>query len=241
MKHKQSRVLVTKRDWFAKTINLNIKRLVLSCWSMIASLIILPYQIFKVFLPDKKPGRPGSHPVSKFFRKAFESKKGRRIAGATITLILMFSGLLSNIAAANEGLAADDTFIVSPDSQIATKTSLNQPLSGVFAQGFNGLHKGVDLLAPVDTKIKPINGGRVVEVSFGRIGWGNTVVVEHEQGLKSRYAHMKDISVIEGQTVNKEISLGTVGMTGWTTGPHLHLETYQHGKAIDPKTILPGI
>ncbi len=215
------------------------KKLVSICWSMVASLIILPYQIFKVFCPDKRPGRPGSHPVSRFFRKAFESKKGRRIAGAAITLVLMFSGLLSNIAIANESLTADNTFIVNPDSQIATKTSLNQPLSGVFAQGFNGLHKGIDILAPIGTEIKPINSGRIIEVSFGRIGWGNTVVVEHEQGLRSRYAHMREINVTEGQTVNKEISLGTVGMTGWTTGPHLHLETYQYGQAVDPRSILP--
>lgn len=217
------------------------KKLVSICWSMVASLIILPYQVFKVFLPDKKPGRPGSHPVSKFFRKAFESKKGRRIAGATITLILMFSGLLSNIVAANENLVVDNTMIVSPDSQIATTTSLSQPLTGLLAQRFSGLHKGVDILAPIGTEIRPINNGRVIEVSFGRIGWGNTVMVEHALGLRSRYAHMKDINVIEGQEINRTMALGTVGMTGWTTGPHLHLETYQYGQAIDPQTILPGI
>jgi len=63
--------------------------------------------------------------------------------------------------------------------------------------------------------------------------------VEHEKGLRSRYAHMKEIRVVEGQEVNKEMGLGTVGMTGWTTGPHLHLEIYQNGRAIDPLTVLP--
>ena len=80
------------------------------------------------------------------------------------------------------------------------------------------------------TEIKPVTRGRVVEVSQGRLGWGNTVVIEHEKGLKSRYAHMRDFNVQEGDTVEKETVLGSVGMTGWTTGPHLHLEIYQEGR-----------
>ncbi|MCX6817011.1 MAG: M23 family metallopeptidase [Candidatus Beckwithbacteria bacterium] len=216
-----------------------LKRLILLCWSMLLMALMLPYQIFRVFVPATRRGRPGSHPISKFFRHTFENKKTRQVVGAGLTIILMFSGLMSNIAAANEPLKTDETVMVSPDSQIETKTSLQHPIKGVLAQGFHGLHKGIDILAPLGTEIRPINSGQVIEISFGRIGWGNTVVVEHEQGLKSRYAHMRDINVVEGQAVDKEVVLGTVGMTGWTTGPHLHLETYQYDKAIDPQSVLP--
>lgn len=218
-----------------------LKRLVSMCWSMILFTLILPYQVFRVFVPASHPGRPGSHPISKFFRKAFENKKAKRIVGAGLMVVLMLSGLMSNIAAANEGLDTDKTVLTSPDSQIETKTSLNQPIKGTIAQGFHSLHHGLDILAPVGTEIKPVNEGKVVEVSFGRIGWGNTVVVEHKLGLRSRYAHMKDINVYEGQPVDKSMILGTVGMTGWTTGPHLHLETYQYNKPIDPQSILPEV
>ncbi|KKT45805.1 MAG: Peptidase M23B, partial [Candidatus Gottesmanbacteria bacterium GW2011_GWA2_44_17] len=51
---------------------------------------------------------------------------------------------------------------------------------------------------------------------------------------------MKEVRVIEGEQLTKDQVLGTVGMTGWTTGPHLHLEIYQKGRAIDPATILPA-
>ncbi|MBU2052114.1 M23 family metallopeptidase, partial [Patescibacteria group bacterium] len=75
---------------------------------------------------------------------------------------------------------------------------------------------------------------------LGRLGWGNTVVIDHGNGLKSRYAHMKKIMVIEGDQISKDQSVGTVGLTGWTTGPHLHLEIFQNGRAIDPASVLPA-
>lgn len=216
-----------------------INGLILTCWSAAAAAIMLPYQVFRAFLPAKKPGRPGSHPISKVFTRAFENKKTKRFVGVGLTTFIMFFGVMGNILAANEIVTADETLIAVPVEPIVTAVSLSIPLRGVLGQGYHAFHRAIDILAPIGTEIKPIVKGKVVEVSLGRIGWGNTVVVEHEMGVKSRYAHMREIRVIEGQEVNKEMGLGTVGMTGWTTGPHLHLEIYQDGKAIDPLTVLP--
>jgi len=199
---------------------------------------MLPYQAYRVFSPKRKPGRPGGHYMSKWFRKAFENKKIKRFVGAGLTIIIMFSGLISNLVSANEPVV-EETLMVTPEVEILTETTLEKPMEGVLAQGYNGFHRGIDVLAPVGTSIKTMAKGIVQESSFGRLGWGNTVVIAHENGLSSRYAHLKDIRVIEGEMVSKGQEIGTVGMTGWTTGPHLHLETYQDGKAINPKTILP--
>lgn len=218
-----------------------LKLLLAIGWTIASTILVLPYQLFKVFFPDKKPGRPGSHPISKFFRKAFESKRAGKFVGAGLTAVLIFSGLLNKAAAANESLSPDQTLINQPISQVLTLTSLSQPLNGVRAQGFHALHHGLDILAPLETAIKPIDAGKVIEVSFGRIGWGNTIVIEHSHNLRSRYAHMNEILVIEGQEINKDTVLGSIGMTGWTTGPHLHLEVYQNGWAIDPESVLPAV
>ncbi|MFH0942743.1 MAG: M23 family metallopeptidase [Candidatus Beckwithbacteria bacterium] len=206
---------------------------------LVLATLMLPYQIYRVFIPKKKPGRPGGHPISKVFTKAFENKRAKRFVGVGLTIVIMLFGLMGNILAANETLATDQTILMQPESQIITQETLQKPVEGIVAQGFHGFHRAIDILAPYDTEMRPIARGRVVEVSFGRIGWGNTVVVEHEKGLKSRYAHLNQIRVIEGEVIEKELVLGTVGMTGWTTGPHLHLEIYQDGKAIDPQTVLP--
>jgi murein DD-endopeptidase MepM/ murein hydrolase activator NlpD len=151
----------------------------------------------------------------------------------------MAVGLLSNLFA-QETQATEVALITKPESQVVTLTTLSKPLDGKLAQGFHGFHRGIDILNPVGTPIIPITEGKVVEVSFGRLGWGNTVVIDHGNGLASRYAHMKDIKVIVGDSVSKDQALGTVGMTGWTTGPHLHLEIYQSGHAVDPAAILPA-
>lgn len=222
-----------------KISQLLINGLILACWSAILAAVMLPYQIFRVFLPARKPGRPGSHPISKVFTRAFENKRAKRFVGVGLTVFIMLFGVMGNILAANETVAADLTIIMAPDNQVVTEVSLNKPLEGVMAQGFHNFHRGVDILAATGTEIRPIARGRIIEARYGRIGWGNTVVVEHEMGLRSRYAHMRDINVIEGEVVEGDYVLGTVGMTGWTTGPHLHLEIYQNGRAIDPKTVLP--
>lgn len=214
------------------------KTSLMATWQTVLYGLMLPYQIYKIFKPQVKPGRPGSQPISKFFRKAFEGKRVKRLIGAGLTVLMLFLGVMEN-ALAVKAQEIDATLITTPQTEVITEKTLDKPINGAFAQGFHGFHRGIDLLAPVGTEIKPVTKGKVVEVSFGRIGWGNTVVVEHEKGLKSRYAHMKDFNVQEGDTVEKESTLGTVGMTGWTTGPHLHLEIYQDGRAIDPKEILP--
>ncbi|KKW10185.1 MAG: Peptidase M23 [Microgenomates group bacterium GW2011_GWC1_49_7] len=183
--------------------------------------------------------RVHSNRVSSFFRNAFEHKLARKAVSASLTLLVMSFGLMSNLLA-SESQAADAALISQPENQLVTQTTLDKPLDGRLAQGFHGWHRGIDLLAPLGPPIQPISEGVVSEVSLGRLGWGNTIVVDHGNGLKSRYAHMKEVRVIEGDQISKDQALGTVGMTGWTTGPHLHLEIYQNGRAVDPAAILPA-
>ena len=201
-------------------------------------LVFLPYQIFRLLVPAKRPGRPGSHPLSKVMRHAFEAKRSKRMVGTAILIGLLLTGSLSRLAVANE-FNADGTLLASPEPVVITQKTLNSPLDGVLAQGFHGLHRGIDVLAPFGNDINPIADGQVIEVSYGRLGWGNTVVIAHAYGLQSRYAHLNEIRVKPGDLINQSQVLGTIGLTGWTTGPHLHLEIYQNGRAIDPLTILP--
>lgn len=184
--------------------------------------------------------RVRSNHVSKFFRHTFEHKLARKAISASLILLVMSFGLISNLLA-SETQATEVVLISQPENhQLVTLTTLDKPLDGRLAQGFYGFHRGIDLLAPLGTPIQPITDGVVSEVSLGRLGWGNAVVVDHGNGLASRYAHMKEVKVIEGDQISKDQVLGTVGLTGWTTGPHLHLEVYQNGRAIDPAAILPA-
>ncbi|MFO7777300.1 MAG: M23 family metallopeptidase [Nitriliruptoraceae bacterium] len=101
------------------------------------------------------------------------------------------------------------------------------------------MHTGLDLAAPIGTPVSTAAAGRVVAAG-SRGGYGLTVDVDHGDGLLTRYAHLDRIDVARGDRLTAGQRLGTVGMTGTVTGPHLHLEVREHGQAVDPADWLRG-
>ena len=99
--------------------------------------------------------------------------------------------------------------------------------------GRPALHTGVDLRESYGSDIRATGAGRVVFAGVAG-GYGNMVEVDHGSGLTTRYAHMGEISVAEGQTVERGTVLGHVGATGRATGPHLHYEVRIDGEPVDP-------
>ena len=93
----------------------------------------------------------------------------------------------------------------------------------------SGTHDGVDFGAPTGTAIHAALGGVVQEINEGAVQncqYGKWVLVKHANGLSTLYAHMSQINVSKGQSVSTGDTLGFVGMTGYATGPHLHLTVY---------------
>lgn len=101
-----------------------------------------------------------------------------------------------------------------------------------------GAHPGVDLKVPVGTPIRAIADGTVVEVSENDI-LGIHVVVRHRGGYTSTYAHMRKALVNAGRRVRAGWDIGEVGLTGNTSGAHLHLETRKGGEIVNPMDLLP--
>jgi hypothetical protein len=95
------------------------------------------------------------------------------------------------------------------------------------------LHNGIDLAAPVGTPVFASGAGRVV-LARQRIISGNSVVIEHLPGVYTLYYHLEEVEVEEGQRLHRGQRIGTVGMTGLATGPHLHWELRIGGVAVDP-------
>jgi hypothetical protein len=101
-------------------------------------------------------------------------------------------------------------------------------------------HTGLDFPVPKGT---PIHAGGVGVVSFAGLntgGYGNLVVVTHRLGFESWYAHMSRIAASAGQRVSGGVTIGYVGSTGRSTGPHLHFEVRHFGTPVDPIPYLLG-
>ena len=74
----------------------------------------------------------------------------------------------------------------------------------------------------------------VVEVYRSAYGYGQAVFIQHTDEYSSMYAHTKNIAVEKGSSVDQKTIIAEIGMTGYTTGPHLHLEIYKNGKPVNP-------
>jgi murein DD-endopeptidase MepM/ murein hydrolase activator NlpD len=100
-------------------------------------------------------------------------------------------------------------------------------------------HEGQDIDAPYGTPVQVAASGRVIIAGRQR-GYGNVVYVDHGNGLSTRYGHLSEIDVTVGQTVTRGQTIGLVGSTGRSTGPHLHYEVRINNQPVDPRQYLPG-
>lgn len=99
------------------------------------------------------------------------------------------------------------------------------------------LHAGIDFACGSGAKIVAARDGVVIRAErFG--GYGNLIVLQHENGYTTRYAHLSRYKVRRGQKVRQGQEIGRAGSTGVSTGPHLHFEVRRNGKSIDPLTVL---
>jgi murein DD-endopeptidase MepM/ murein hydrolase activator NlpD len=117
------------------------------------------------------------------------------------------------------------------------------PLAGVYTSLLGGrvdpftgdyrVHNGVDIKAPFNALVAAAADGRVVEAGW-KGGYGKSVVINHKDGYRTLYGHMNVILVKAGQDVKQHQYIGKVGMTGRTTGAHLHFTIWRNGKLRDP-------
>jgi murein DD-endopeptidase MepM/ murein hydrolase activator NlpD len=82
------------------------------------------------------------------------------------------------------------------------------------------------------------DSGNVIYAGWDGSGYGNMILIDHGNGFKTRYGHLSQIYVISGQTVRRGASIGRMGSTGHSTGPHTHFEIYLNGGRVNPLNYL---
>ncbi|KAB3532185.1 M23 family metallopeptidase [Alkaliphilus serpentinus] len=113
----------------------------------------------------------------------------------------------------------------------------SNPTRGRLTSGFGmrwGVrHQGIDVAAPTGTSITAADGG-LVTFSGRNGGYGNLVIIDHENGYQTYYAHNNSLLVKKGERVYKGQKIATVGSTGNSTGPHVHFEVRKNGVPVNP-------
>ncbi len=121
--------------------------------------------------------------------------------------------------------------------------SPGQPITSSFGVrpdpllGTPAMHSGMDFRAPTGSPARVTADGTVVKAGWNG-GYGRMVEVEHANGFTTRYAHLSKVLVQEGQTVKAGDTVGRVGSSGRSTGPHLHYEVRRNGSALNPVRFL---
>lgn len=108
-------------------------------------------------------------------------------------------------------------------------------ITSAFGERWGKMHKGMDIAGNVGDPVMAAFDGVVKSMFYERDGYGNVVILEHEDGLETRYAHMSKFEVKEGDKVKKGDLVGRVGNTGRSTGPHLHFELRVNGNPVNPE------
>jgi murein DD-endopeptidase MepM/ murein hydrolase activator NlpD len=124
------------------------------------------------------------------------------------------------------------------------------PVQGEVTAGFgeridpftdeDAFHPGMDIAAPYGSPVKSAADGIVQEAGPGEPGFGNIVVVDHGSGIETIYCHLSKIDVVGGQLVKQGQIVGAIGVTGRTTGPHLHYEVLVNDTPVNPEKFLKG-
>ncbi len=194
-----------------------------------------------------------------FYRQILKETKigeiafgGGGVAGSTFS-DMFTEALADQMASAGElSMSAALGGSLSPSASPGAGAPLSvQPVAGRISSSFglredpiDGLHRhhdGLDIAAPAGTPVRAAGGGVVVRATDDAGGYGRMVVVDHGDGLTTRYAHLSDMTVREGDRLEPGAVLGRVGSTGRSTGPHLHFEVRRGDHPVDPEKALPPL
>lgn len=177
--------------------------------------------------------------VGKAVRHIFGHQKIGKAFGTILSLIVVVSAYFppNSISLAQENYG--EPVIVESEVNLKTIKGIQYPTNEVkITQKYSFFHPGLDLDGLTGDQIKPIKPGKVVSVSRSKYAYGNSIIIDHGNKLTSLYAHLSKIEVEEGQEVTMDTEIGKMGATGRAFGDHLHLEIYDHGKTINPLSVL---
>jgi len=129
---------------------------------------------------------------------------------------------------------------ITPDAgTVVASGAFVWPAGGTISQRFVWYHKGIDIANKAAPNVLAADAGTIILAGWpDGNGYGNRVIIDHGNGYRTLYAHLNQIYVVTGQTVNRGAAIGKMGSSGRSTGVHLHFEVLQNGVYLNPLNIL---
>lgn len=211
---------------------------------------VISKPIVKPEIQEKKP-KPTAKPKYHIVKKGENLYRIASQYNLSIYELKQYNNLTSNRIFIGQKLSLESTKAYS-EKYIKPKTEITQkdvskynliwPCKGNITSPF-GIrdgkpHKGIDIASPLGTPINAVLDGEVAYTGWQR-GYGNVIILKHDYDLMTVYAHNKENSVEKGDKVKKGEKIACIGLTGNTTGSHLHFEVRLDGRAMDPQKFLP--
>lgn len=112
-------------------------------------------------------------------------------------------------------------------------------ISSEYGERWGKMHKGLDIAAHSGEPVYAVAAGEVIYAGDGLSGYGNVVILKHDDKVTSLYAHNSTLKVKQGEQVKQGDLIALLGSTGHSTGPHVHFEFRQNDLAVNPHTLLP--
>jgi murein DD-endopeptidase MepM/ murein hydrolase activator NlpD len=113
-------------------------------------------------------------------------------------------------------------------------------ISSEYGERWGKVHKGIDIAADSGEPVYAVAAGEVIYAGDGLRGYGNVVILRHDNRLTSLYAHNTELKVKAGDEVKQGDLIALLGSTGHSTGPHVHFEFREGDVAVNPHTLLPN-
>ncbi len=131
-----------------------------------------------------------------------------------------------------------DTQLSQREQPVAAFGEFRWPTQGIITQYYHGRHLALDIGNRVGTAIVAADAGQVVFAGWSPIGYGNRIVINHGNGWVTTYNHLSTFSVTVGDFVKAGETIGGMGNTGYSSGPHLHFEVLYNNRFRDPLSVL---
>ena len=168
--------------------------------------------------------------------------------GVSVNTLLDVNNLQSAFLESNQELFIPGATLSDFDLRLSLGELFARPIYGRRTSGFGyrrdpftgvrRFHYGLDLAAPTGTPILASMEGQISYIGDQSRGYGKYVIVRHPGGFQSLYAHMNGFNVRTGQYISRGQTIGWVGNTGRSTGPHLHFSIIKNGKFVHPEHYL---